>query len=68
MPHQWIVVDLDGTLCDCSHRLEYAQSKQWDEFHKRCSEDAVIKPIADLIVSLNHVDYRTIAVTGRNEK
>ena len=31
-----VVVDLDGTLCDCSHRVHLAQNKQW---RNKCVND-----------------------------
>jgi FMN phosphatase YigB (HAD superfamily) len=69
MANNWITVvfDLDGTLADCSHRLQYAQSKQWDEFHSRCNEDDVIIHVADLLVSLA-ATADIVILTGRPEK
>lgn len=62
----WIVVDLDGTLCDCSHRVHWAQAKQWDEFHAGIPED---KPHDDVValVSLASQNYEVLVCTGRNE-
>jgi FMN phosphatase YigB (HAD superfamily) len=69
MANNWITVvfDLDGTLADCSHRLQYAQSKQWDEFHSRSNEDDVIIRVADLLVSLA-ATADIVILTGRPEK
>jgi len=66
MTKQWIVVDLDGTLCDCSHRVHWAQAKQWDEFHAGIPED---KPYDDVValVSLASQNYEVLVCTGRNE-
>jgi len=65
--YQYVVFDMDGTLADCSHRLQYAQSKQWDEFHSRCKEDDVIVKIADMLVLMAGV-VEIIILTGRPEK
>jgi len=62
-----VVFDLDGTLSDCSHRIQYAQTKQWDEFHSRCNEDPVIVKVAHLLVSLSEFSDIVI-LTGRPEK
>jgi len=66
MTKQWIVVDLDGTLCDCSHRVHWAQAKKWDEFHAGIPED---KPHDDVValVSLASQNYEVLVCTGRNE-
>src|SRR5690606_1817255 len=66
MTKHWIVVDLDGTLCDCSHRVHWAQAKQWDEFHAGIPED---KPHDDVVtlVSLASQNYEVLVCTGRNE-
>lgn len=39
MKNFWAIFDLDGTLCDASHRQSYAHAKNWDAFHVRCAED-----------------------------
>lgn len=62
-----VIFDIDGTLADCSHRIQYAQSKQWDEFHSRALEDPVIVNIADLMIELAN-NYEIILLTGRPEK
>lgn len=65
----WIVMDLDGTLCDCSHRVHWAQAKQWEEFHAGIPED---KPNADAVLFLNAIEmlgtHSLIIVTGRDER
>jgi len=65
--YKFVVFDMDGTLADCSHRLQYAQSKQWDEFHSRSKDDDVIVRVADLMVVLASV-ADIIILTGRPEK
>lgn len=34
-----VFCDLDGTLCDCTHRQHLAQAGQWDEFHSLLNKD-----------------------------
>lgn len=66
MTKRWIVVDLDGTLCDCSHRVHWAQAKQWDEFHAGIPEDKCNEDVANM-VSLAAYSYEVLVCTGRNE-
>lgn len=63
---QWIILDLDGTLCDCGWRKEYAMAKQWDDFHSRCEAD---KPHIDVLELLLRItpEMRVLACTGRTE-
>src|SRR5688500_19612020 len=66
---KWIVVDLDGTLCDCAHRVHLAQAKQWDEFHKGIYEDKVREDVAVFLdVIPNDISLRVLLCTGRNEQ
>ncbi len=62
----WIVMDLDGTLCDCSHRVHLAQAKQWDEFHAGIPDD---KPNQEVVKLLERfTEYEVLLCTGRDEK
>lgn len=61
-----IVVDLDGTLCDCTHRQEYARAKQWDQFHSHLTMDKPHEEVANLIKELS-ANKIILALTGRNE-
>src|SRR6478735_3260808 len=63
---RWIVIDLDGTLCDCSHRVHLAQAKQWDDFHAGIMDD---KPYPEVVefVKIISPHYNTILCTGRPE-
>ena len=61
-----IVVDLDGTLCDCAHRQDYARAGQWEEFHGRLVHDRPHEDVAYFLKELSFY-HKVIAVTGRNE-
>src|SRR5687768_3810014 len=66
---KWIVVDLDGTLCDCSHRVHLAQAKQWDEFHKGIAEDKVREDVAFFLDEIaGDSGVSILLCTGRNEQ
>jgi len=49
-----VVCDIDGTIADCTHRLQYAQgeSKDWDKFFSLMASDTprtdVIKQLSDI--------------------
>lgn len=62
-----IIVDLDGTLADCNHRIHLAQAKEWDQFNGLCSKDPVHQDVAEAIWALGHY-YHIILLTGRSEK
>lgn len=65
---RWIVLDLDGTLCDCSHRVHLAQAKQWDEFHAGIMDDKPYPDTVDFIKMVwSTVDYQIVVCTGRPE-
>jgi hypothetical protein len=66
-----IIVDLDGTLCDSSHRNHLAQAGQWDEFHRLCKDDQPNEDVVALLQRFASSDepypVRVVAITGRNE-
>ena len=61
-----IVVDLDGTLADCNHRLHFIEQpkKDWKSFFNHCNEDSVIEPVRELINMLK-TKYMIIILTAR---
>jgi hypothetical protein len=63
----WILFDIDGTIADCSHRIQYAQAKLWDEFHERAKDDEVIINVADMMRYLAK-DFHIMLLTGRPDK
>lgn len=66
--NKWIIVDMDGTIADCNHRVHLAQAKQWDEFHNLMTEDEVFVNVADTIMALWRCGYKIMVLTGRPEK
>ena len=61
-----IIVDLDGTLADCNHRLHFIEQpkKDWKSFFNHCNEDSVIEPVRELINMLK-TKYMIIILTAR---
>ncbi|MDR3503022.1 MAG: HAD family acid phosphatase [Legionella sp.] len=64
-----VIVDLDGTLCDCSQRIHYIKSKpkNWKAFYAGVPNDSVLEKMHDLVFALAHVGHRIILCTGREE-
>lgn len=64
----WIVVDLDGTLTDCSHRAHLAQAGLWDEFNAASREDRIRPETKAAIAAFLKVNFNIMIVTGRDCK
>jgi hypothetical protein len=64
-----LIVDIDGTLANCEHRLHHIQKspKNWDAFYAAAYADEPIKPICSLVWSLysGRLFDGVIYVTGR---
>lgn len=66
-----IIVDIDGTLADCSHRVHHLQStpKDWDAFYAGCAHDSTIEGVYHLLSCVEFVgDIALLFVTGRPER
>lgn len=63
-----IIVDLDGTLCDNSHRVHLAQAKDWDAFHAGIPLDVPHTEVATILAILAKEAFEIILLTGRDEK
>ena len=67
----YIVVDLDSTLADNSHREHFIaegreDGKDWESFHNAMEDDAVFSDVDGLLDSLIATDI--IFLTARDEK
>lgn len=64
-----VIVDIDGTVADISHRLQYIKTKpkDWNSFFNTCNEDKPVEEICQLVRTLYHNDYSIIFCTGRKE-
>lgn len=63
-----ILLDLDGTVADCTHRLHYIEGypKDYDGFYDNLDKDIPIQSIIDLVRALEQTqEYLILAVTGR---
>jgi hypothetical protein len=64
-----VIVDMDGTLADVSHRLHYLNgpTKNWSSFFAFMDDDPPSTVIVDWVKNLPP-DYEVVIVTGRPEK
>ena len=62
-----IIVDLDGTLFDCRHRLHHLPH-DWDAFESNCHLDPVNRAVHECVVAMDKGGYAIIACSGRQEK
>lgn len=69
-----VILDLDGTTCDDSHRAHYLSgpNKDYDKYHSLCADDPPIKPMimfvrAALTTLTPTIELELWAVTGRDE-
>ena len=63
-----IIVDIDGTICDGSHRMHLIESepKDWDAWYAGCSDDEPVQQILQLVDIVGHFS-RVDLVTARSE-
>ena len=68
----FIIFDLDGTLANIEHRLHFIQrpnrEKDWDAFHKACTQDKVISPLVQICKDLIYVGHTIEVWSGRSDK
>lgn len=64
-----VIFDLDGTLCDITHRLHYIQNgnKDWDGFYAACSADVPKPAIIELALMCEDAGHKIIISSGRSE-
>lgn len=67
MDKRFVVVDLDGTVFDIVHRVDYAKARQWDDFHSRLTFDKVY-PDVKFFIEKMAINANIIACTGRPER
>jgi len=65
---EFVVIDLDGTLCNSAHREHFAKNKDWEEFHSLLHEDRVNEDVRQAMESFSFFGMKLIILTGRPEK
>lgn len=65
-----IVVDLDGTLAEISHRLHFISDKKhanWDKFFKECMNDTPNEWCLNLVLAMKRAGYNIVIVSARSK-
>ena len=64
-----IIIDLDGTLCNVSHRVHFVKESppNWPAFFDACSDDTPNAAIVALFHMTTQVNYQILFVSGRPE-
>ena len=65
-----IVFDIDGTLANIEHRLDYVRCKpkNWAAFDAGIPNDKVNLPVAAVFFSLRDAGHDIVLASGRNER
>lgn len=65
-----IIVDLDGTLANCDHRLHHLQKspKNWTGFFEALGSDELNFWCSELVKSMKARGYAIILMTGRSDE
>ena len=66
-----VVFDIDGTLANIEHRLDYVRSKpkNWKAFDAGIPNDKVNEPVAEMFWTLEETGAHDIVLaSGRNER
>lgn len=67
MEKKIVIFDLDGTLCDNSHRDHLAREKNWDAFNAACYLDTIHTHIEAILRGLRPT-HIIVLLTGRDER
>lgn len=64
-----VVFDIDGTLANIEHRLDYVRSKpkNWKAFEAGIPHDGVNEPVAEIFYDLSDAGHDIVLASGRNE-
>lgn len=62
-----VVFDLDGTLCDLTHRLHYLDKGDWDSFYAACGGDAPHEEIVALANLVYNAGLNVMIVSARRQ-
>lgn len=62
-----IIVDLDGTLCDCEHRRHFIEKKDWKSFYESARVDKASQNVLNF-VKLMTPSHTILFVTGRPDE
>lgn len=68
-PRPLYIFDIDGTLCDITHRLHFIQGDKpdWDAFHRACNKDVPKKSVIALMDTLRGTGAEVWLFSGRSD-
>lgn len=63
-----IIFDLDGTLCDVTHRRQFVATKprNWDAWNRGISNDKPVEQVLEMFCALKYL-YPIFFVSGRSD-
>jgi len=61
-----VVVDLDGTLCDDTHRKTYARNKEWEQYNALLHLDKPRRDVERFVRMCRAQELTTLALTARS--
>jgi len=68
---QTVIFDMDGTLCDISHRIHYISGRQadknYDKFHTECVNDTPHLDVIQLLKIMWEKYFVIAIVSGRSD-
>lgn len=75
MKDRLLIVDIDGCIADCKHRLHWIvgldgkrkHNPDWDAFLSRCVYDRPIRDVIEVVNNLREQGFYVALVTGREE-
>lgn len=66
--NDFVILDLDGTLCNTAHREHLARARQWEEFHSLLEDDTINEGVATATACFAYSGLKVIVLTGRPER
>ncbi len=68
--NKYLIIDIDGTIANCEHRLHYITQKPKDfkSFYANVINDTPISLVIDIIEAMVSIGYTPIFITGRSNE
>jgi hypothetical protein len=62
------IFDLEGVLCDNTHRLDFIKSGDWEAYHNACGGDKPYPEMVDFLRQMWGMPSDAVVSTARNER
>lgn len=63
-----VIIDIDGTISDCRHRIEHWKSKDYKKFDSLAPEDPPMANVVTIVKALKESGFEIIFLTGRHKR